>query len=351
MVLTFTGSYFIQLFFNDSHSSISNIICSEGLSYPLYFLFFKYLLDTLFTHRKSSWAITWIFAFLLTCVREQLTWTLLLCCGTGPKVFSDRSRRSRAGAWAVSLLIAILIFFSTTQISVATNRMHHGLNTHNSMGRSVILATAAYCSSPQDAKAFPELSVERTVFLAINEHIEETRSGERFAPEGLYQRFAYYSAHYDTLKDHLSSVMEDAGIPADDSGIYYSIAATLAVRNVKTLFRHVLLNFYAGMIRSITDFRRYLTAAAAILYCIALGWLAIFSRYKTMVWERTLLGTALIASVINAAFVAFGVFALSRYMFYNLPILYVSGEICFFRTIALWQEHRNLQHQGPDETA
>ena len=42
---------------------------------------------------------------------------------------------------------------------------------------------------------------------------------------------------------------------------------------------------------------------------------------------------ALSLTTLNCWFVSLGVFALPRYMFYNLPLLYISAEILFLRLL------------------
>ena len=44
---------------------------------------------------------------------------------------------------------------------------------------------------------------------------------------------------------------------------------------------------------------------------------------------------ALLLTLLNCWFVSLGVFALSRYMFYSLPLLYLAAEILFIRLLLL----------------
>ena len=68
-------------------------------------------------------------------------------------------------------------------------------------------------------------------------------------------------------------------------------------------------------------------------YACCLVGILICRKLRILESERRFLLSVLVMTFLNCFFVSFGVYAINRYMFYNLPLLYIGAEICAFALI------------------
>lgn len=334
--VTFTAGacFLLQLVFTGNHILASNVIFSEGLAYPLYILLIKYTFAAWRYPSVKNALLAALFSFLLIGARGQLSWTLLIVLALGIRAMRAASR-CRAISVAAGAALAAAVFLLCSALNTASNAYKHGFGQNATMGRSVVLATAIWCSEPEDAALFPEDSPERGFLEDVNAFIDEEGCAARCAPEGLIDRFYYFTDLYDTLKDSLSTFMLEYTPLENATAFSVRIALRLAAHRPLSLLRHTSMNFLAGAVRSVAIFSPAFIVLAAVFYLVTLVTALVCRKKGVLVLESRLMLAALLLTLLNCWFVSLGVFALSRYMFYSLPLLYLAAEILFIRLLLL----------------
>lgn len=332
--ITFTAAacFLLQLVFTSNGIFAPNVIFSEGLAYPLYLLLAKYFFAGWRYPSKKLLCLTALFSFLLIGTRGQLSWTLLLILALGIRTLRAAGRSCAISCVATAALAAA-VFLLCSALNTASNAYKNGFGQNATMGRSVVLATAIWCSEPEDTVLFSEDSPERAFLEEVNAFIDEKGCAARYAPDELITRFYYFTDRYDTLKDALSTFMLNH-VPLKELTLFsIRIALRLAAHRPLALLRHTSMNFLAGAVRSVAIFSPMFIILAALFYLITLVTVLMCRKTGILAAECRLMLGALSLTTLNCWFVSLGVFALPRYMFYNLPLLYISAEILFLRLL------------------
>ena len=112
----------------------------------------------------------------------------------------------------------------------------------------------------------------------------------------------------------------------------------LVLANPGAYLLHCAQNGLVGLIRTVAILRPGINILAGLFYLYLLGCLLISHKKETLKNERLLTCLGLLCALLNALVMAPGVFALSRYMFYNLPIMYFAA-ILFLRGLVMeWRK-------------
>lgn len=318
------STFMVQRFFTSSEMVTSNAILSEGIAIPLYFLYMLFMLRSAVYREKKAYFRAVFFTFLLVITRGQLYWTVLATALVGFRVFVPGEelrglRRLRVRLMPVFLAAAVGMGALLTE---CTNTLiHGGIFRTGTAGRDVVLATAFFCSDPQDAELFDEGSLERIIFDDVQGYIDEHRAALRYHEGDIFSWYSFFSSTYDPLKTQIVfSINEHAEEPV---GIWSPLTRGLVAANWRDILGQAVRNFYVGLMRSVAVFHRYINGFVLLFYAYCIGYIFLFRKRQELAAARVMLGTALLCTLLNALFVSFGVFALSRYMFYNLPVLYM----------------------------
>lgn len=318
------STFMVQKFFTSNKMVTSNAILSEGIAIPLYFLYMIFMLRSAVYREKKAYIRAVFCTFLLVITRGQLYWTVLATALVGFRVFvPDEKQRGlrRLGVRLMPVFLAAVVGMSAMMAECTNTLIHGGIFRTSTAGRDAILATAFFCSDPQDAELFDEGSVERVIFDDIQGYIDEERAALRYHEGDIFSWYRFFSSVYDPLKTKIVfSINEHAEKPV---GIWSPLTRGLVAANWMGILGQAARNFYVGLMRSVAVFHRYINGFVLLFYAYCIGYIYLFRKRQELAAVRVMLGTALLCTLLNALFVSFGVFALSRYMFYNLPVLYM----------------------------
>lgn len=326
------STFLVQKFFTSNGLVTSNAILSEGISIPLYFLYMLCLLRSAIYCEKRAYFFAVLFTFLMVITRGQLYWTVLATALIGFRVFVPDEKQQGLRRWIVCLMpvvLAVVVGVGALLAECANTFIQGGIFRPVTAGRDVVLATAFFCSEPQDAERFEEGSIERIIFDDVQAYIEENQAALRYHEGDIFSWYNFFSSVYDPLKTQIVlSINTHAEEPI---GIWSPLTRGLVVANWRDILGQAMRNFYVGLMRSVAVFHRYINGTVILFYVYCIGYILLFRKKQELAPVCTALGTALLCTLLNALFVSFGVFALSRYMFYNLPILYMLALISLYR--------------------
>lgn len=320
-----------------------NAILTEGIAYPLYLLFIKYWF--LAVRRAEGRALLGAaaIAFLLTSTRGQFYWLLIaLCIGLvmilrrKPKEDKPARRKLLGGGLIAAAAYALL----TVAFSVGYHYAITGAATGTTLGAEVTVAAVLYDCDMAAADFLPEDSEERIVLENTLREAAENGWTVYDAKGDWQARYRHYEGSFDMVRlGFLGQIAAYHGIdfnpdmPAEllarRAGQYAKFLPRLIVGHFGPYMQTRLLNFLAGMIRSNATMNLPGTILSAAVYLLALIFLLLSRRRAAYAAPRLLLRLVLLGALLNALFCCWGVFALSRYMYYSFPLIYLALALFF----------------------
>lgn len=322
-----------------------NAIMTEGITYPLYLLFFKYLFAAVDEHAPKRLIPAAVLSFLLTSTRGQLFFLPLVLLAALPAACKTRTggaetpkKRIIFRALAVAGVYAALTF----AFSIGYHYLSTGAPTSTTMGKEVLLTAAVYNSDSEDLAALPPDSEARAILGTALEQSEAAGYTYRFASGGLFARYRHYEDNYDLVRIKLLNAVSAYYGTSDETvmaGAMRRMSQSLPALLLRVRSQYLataMRNLIAGLARAVSQMSRFgLLVAAGVYACC---FVCVFGSFKFARERyhsaRVFLLLALLAALLNALFCCFGVFALSRYSYYNFPLIYL-GLMLFFRQVLL----------------
>ena len=320
------------------YSFFCNAILTEGIAYPLYLLFIKYWF--LAVRRAEGRALLGAAAaaFLLTSTRGQFYWLLIalfigLVMVLKQKPRADRSARKKlwGGALAGAAAYAVL----TVALSLGYHYALTGTATGTTLGTEVTVAAVLYDCDTSSADFLPEGSEERIVLENTLREAADNGWTVHDAEGNWMARYRHYEASFDEVRQSFLGQIAAyhgldsfGGMPAEllaeSAGQYAKFLPRLIVDHFGPYMQTRLLNLLAGLIRSNATMHLPGALLSLGVYLCCLVFLLLSRRRAAYAAPRLLLKLILLGAVLNAVFCCFGVFALSRYMYYSFPLIYLA---------------------------
>ena len=330
LLLISVAIFLVQKWLTRAGLISSNTLISEGISIPFYLLFFRYVLQAVLEFNKKAFFVSCLFATGIILTRAQLYWVLAVVFVV--RLYLSDSSRKKAFFSAILVCAVIAGFVQGTRVIQNASVEDEQSKAPSSM---YMLSTAVYCSEPEDAALFPADSAEQLLFVRTREWIDDPAQHAAFSYEtgDLTNRHKNFETYYDHVKGmltyHYLVLLEDGLVPN-----MMNMFVKLILANPGAYLLHCAQNGLVGLIRTVAILRPGVNILAGLFYLYLLGCLLISRKKETLKNERLLTCLGLLCALLNALVMAPGVFALSRYMFYNLPILYFTA-ILFLRGLVI----------------
>lgn len=329
--------FLVQKWLTRSGLISSNTLISEGFSIPFYLFFFRYALQAVLEKNKKAFLLACVFTAGIILTRAQLYWVLAVIFLVRLLISDGSRKKAFFSAVLVCALIAGVIQGTRViqNFSVQDDQSKAPSNLY-------LLSTAVYCSQREDAALFPEGSPEQQLFLLTRDWMDDPTRLAAFSYEtgDLTNRHQNFEAYYDHVKGILgyyyTELVNTGSIP-DMSEMFI----TLVLANPGDYLLHCGQNALVGLIRTVAILRPGINILAGLFYVYLAGCLLISRKAVCLEKERTLTCMGLVCVLLNALIMAPGVFALSRYMFYNLPIMYIAA-VLFLRGLFLAWRSKQL---------
>ena len=331
-VLVSAAVFLAQKWFTRKGILSSNTLFSEALSLPFYLLFFRYALEAFQERKRKAFCLSCVFALCLILTRGQLYWVLVIIFINGLRASgSDRRKAFLSGVLACAVLAGCVQgarYVQTSSVRDTQSKSPVGF---------FLLSTAVYCSEKEDAGLFPEASGERRLFDAARTFMDDPQNLAAFSYEtgDLTSRQKKFESGYDPLK----SVLRTEYAALTEEGGHASVGKMtrmLIFRNFGAFLLHCVQNTATALIRTVAILRPVVNALAGVFLALMLLAAVILGRDPRFLKETQFVTLGLLCVFLNALIMAPGVFALSRYVFYNMPVLYLAAMILFRSVVLQW---------------
>ncbi len=331
-------SYALRLFMVGKEALYCNTVLTEGFTYPLYFLFIKYAFFAFDAKRFRYLFVAIVVSLLLTLTRGQLINTFLIVAGLFIVILfkGEEGKSGRAVMMIKGVVTAAAYFSLILSVSCLFHYVTAGLFTPTTMGKEAVLGAVLYNSSSSDEALLTEETENKELFRITMIRSEADGLTYRSSPGGLIGSFKHYESSHDPIRGHLKEAILERYGETDDNMVHFTVAAfsdaclpVLLKANLGNYLRNCAVNALGGIVRSNSIMSKAGTILSAAVYLAGIAYLVVYSGKGLHLGERRLLGLVFLATAVNCLFCSFGVFELSRYVYYNFPCIYLSLLICF----------------------
>ena len=340
----FFGMYLMRLFIVGEEALYCITVMTEAVTYPVYYLFVKYAFCAWDDAEPKYLLTAAVLAFILAVTRGQLISLFLVLIALFLVLFF---RKKRSGADSGSLkrfavksaACAACYFAGIALLSCIYHFAASGTFTTTTMGKEAVLGAVLYNSSASDVEVFDH-GTEAYRFLSSSMAEAEQEGLTYKASKGsVADRFRHYEASHDELRecllDHIRSAYKIKKSSTQARLIVVSIAdtclPTLMRMNFGRYLKNCAVNAFGGLVRSNSILRTPGIIWSFLLYGLSV--LFLFLKNDAYKKEQRLMSLILISILMNALFCSFGVFELSRYVYYNFPCFYLALFLAAFRLV------------------
>lgn len=353
-------------------SMYSNSILTEGITLPLYLLFFRFLLEYFRTESKKSLALCCALSFLMISARKQMVISLAMLAVCILIVFI-RKKKLFTGA-GLLLGCAILVMGGSTLLDLGYNYVVRGEAVrHSSDGR--FLTTMAFYTAERDDAEYIEDEKIRELFLEIYDVCDEAGYLKHSAGEGWLNRVSHFGDSYDCIQIDTMWPAVNAFVQENygDGTVFLSehadqvmsvINRSVIPHNLGKILGSFLDNFLSGLITTVAQRNRILnwySLAVYLLYLALFLWnLREESRRRSQTRHENaaqgesasgngrlneagtqisaLAGLTLLSILCNVGLVSLVIFCQTRYTIYNMPLFYISLILLLYNFLLVKRE-------------
>lgn len=345
--VVFLISIFVSLlnrFIAGRGSMYSNSILTEGITIPLFLLFFRYLYDYFVNHTKNSFVVASVITGILVATRKQMYVALILLFLVTVLVKAASvkdSSKSEMKKWILSIgrafILCIGILLSVTLLDHTYNYIVRGRFVGHSSDNRFILTMVFYASEKEYVEELPEEL--RPLFLDIYEKCDEEGYLMHSAGEGWYNNVVHFGDYYDLIQintmwpaiqhyveNHYTSDSTERELITDD--ITNIMITSLMPKTAPKIARALFNNVLSGLVTTIAQRNHILIWYSLLAYA---GYLFLLLYYRKLagctdaVVKLCLL--TLLSIIVNVALVSAVIFCQTRYTIYNMPLFYISGLV------------------------
>lgn len=321
-------------------SMYSNSILTEGITIPLFLLFFCYIADYMMNHKLPSLIIASLISFLLVSTRKQmyLTLILLFCIIIYVRLKSKLSVNKKKNALfgiLSSVCICFLIFLASFLMDHTYNYIVHNEFTGHSSDNRFVMTMILYTSEREYVELLPEDI--QSLYLSIYDICDEKGYLMHSSGKGWLSQVSHFGDHYDHIQidtmwpsiqeyaaTHITNEYTGRELATDDI-THQMITSLLPVSTGKII--HVLINnFLSGLVTTVAQRNVVLIWYSLIAYlgylCLLVANIRIHHGF-TNTSRFSLL--CIFSIIVNVLLVSAVIFCQTRYTIYNMPLFYISG--------------------------
>ncbi|MBQ6426053.1 MAG: hypothetical protein IJJ92_04595 [Clostridia bacterium] len=342
--LGFFGLYLLRLFIVGEEALYCVTVMTEAVTYPVYYLFVKYAFSAWDETEPKYLLTAAVLAFVLAVTRGQLICLFLVLVALFLillfKMKRAGAKRSALKRFTVrSTVCAVCYFLGITLFSCVYHFAASGTFTTTTMGKEAVLGAVLYNSSASDIEVFDHGTEAYRFLSAAMTEAEQEGLTYKASKGGVADRFRHYEASHDELRecllDHIKSAYGIKKSSTEARLIVVSIADTclpvLLRMNFGRYLGNCAVNAFGGLVRSNSILRIPGIIWSFLLYGLSVVFL--FLKNGAYKKEQRFLSLILLSILINALFCSFGVFELSRYVYYNFPCFYLALFLIAYRFI------------------
>ncbi|MBO5093087.1 MAG: hypothetical protein J6C33_01875 [Lachnospiraceae bacterium] len=321
---------------SSSRMVLSNAVLTEGISFPLFYLFTAFMILGLFAEEKKGrfYGAAFLCALLLVLTRNQMLVAFAAWCA----VMLFEAARRRSFKRLLLLLLSILLFFGArSAVNRIYNRAIHEGYAGANTGSYNLLTTMLYLSEPEDALLITD-EEQRALFTEMHVQMEEGGMTRADAPDGILGRAYHYEDCYDTIgftiqQPCLFGYAAEKGIPEGEA---LNEVVRVAGEMNRDLLPHLAgaycCNYIAtavsGLTRSVSASGTVMGIYSIVIYFLAAALVIYLYRKNKRSKAALLMLFAMLMICANVFATALMIMCLSRYMIYNTALFYIAGLMC-----------------------
>jgi hypothetical protein len=315
-------------------SMYSNSILSESLAYPLFVLFFRYLLQYMYENDDRSLIISSIMSFVLISTRKQMYVSLFLLI----IVFMYQIIKTRQFKNIYRILIVcFLVIGSNKLLDYTYNFVVRGLKaTHTSSDR--FPATVVfYCSTEENASLIKNIEI-RNIFVSVSQECNKKSLLKANIQGDWYEYAMHFCDNYDLIQLHYMWPMEKEyalslhNVNNNEAEVIVDLYNKEIIRSLtpkiwSTILHTFACNFLLGLMTTVAAVR---SVFKYYMYFICLAYLTLMIIYlvKEKENDTAKLSVIVFLSVImNVGIVSMVIFPQTRYTIYNMGLFYTAGYL------------------------
>lgn len=339
---------------------LMNSILSEGITLPLYVVFFTFILKMLFSDDKKVYygLLSLIFCILLITARGQLmsvliVWVLvaIYCC----------IKKKRFWWIPISIILFIGAFFAKLLVNNIYNYLANGVATGNTSEAYTILANTLFWMDLDQKVVYEDKEIQ-AVYDEIIVNLSDVKLNYKYAPNNLDDFVTYYEYCHDEIKFNEIYTVIPIHYYVRRNGFTDSITTAIECdKTAKIIYSKLLLsnpkNYFstytklatAGMIRTVAILSPLFDIYAIGIYTLFIFVsLCLFLRYRKAdvviksVELAVFLMILILGLVLSTSFVTA---CISRYVIYNMSLFYI---VLLILIQTLIRQKRNIQY-GEEE--
>lgn len=321
-------------------SMYSNSILTEGITIPLFLLFFRYIYEYICTQSHKALVISCALAGLMIAARKQMyvALFLLFCAVIVVQVFSAaKGERGRKVLLSVgkAMILCVAIFLTVTLMDHTYNYIVRGRFVGHASDNRFVLTMVFYTAEEEYVEELPEEI--QSLYLDIYRQCDAKGYLMHSAGEGWYNNVVHFGDNYDFIQidtmwptiqvyasNYSNGDLTQRELITDD--ITNVMITNLMPKTAPKIVRVLFNNFLSGLVTTVAQRNRILIYYSIIAY---LGYFALlggyWKKYGKMDDTVKLCLLTLVSIVVNVGLVSAVIFCQTRYTIYNMPLFYISG--------------------------
>ena len=325
-------------------SMYSNSILTEGITVPLYMLFFRFLLEYFWTESKRSLFLCCLLCFLLISTRKQMLISLVMLAVCILIVFIRKGKFFRG--MGLLLICAASVLGGSTVLDLGYNYVVRGEAVRHSSDVRFLTTMAFYTAERSDADYIRDEQI-RELFLEIYDACDEAGYLKHSAGKGWLNRVTHFGDSYDCIQidtmwpavnEFVQENYGDGTVLLNEYAdqVMSVINWSVIPHNLWEVLGSFLDNFLSGLITTVAQRNRLLNWYSLFIYLLYLL-LFLWSLWKEDRGKKAGIritetaGLTFLSILCNVGLVSLVIFCQTRYTIYNMALFYMSLILLLYR--------------------
>ena len=322
-------------------SIYSNSILTEGIALSLWIFFLYFLLKALYQYDLRFAAAALLLAAVMTDTRKQMAIAYIAVIAVLGICWAHREEYvKRMGIVLLMAAGSVILALGITRIYNYNLRGEFAQNTRD---MNLVLTTTLYVSDREDGELIQEETV-RELFYEVYDILDKKECNYKYAGSGWRNLEAHYGAHYDMITiDTTKDLFTDyavkngfsEGMDAEQEADRMSgeIVKALFMDNLKTYGKVYMASVGNGFVNTVAKKGKVLDYYALGVYIAYIGLMILCFLQKNTRKSALFALTVLLLVIINVGVTAALIFCQTRYMIYNMAMVYIALFLMCYRLV------------------
>ena len=309
-----------------------NEICSEGLAIPLFLFFVSQLLTFIWEKKYSSLLVCMFYAVCLISVRKQMYIVFIIMGVIYLILFMVKQIPLKKFLLAVSSILGVLLL--TVGIDYLYNFCTRGTWMRHTADSAAMAVTVLYCSDSEDSAYFQDSDMGELIHNIMK--IAEERKDTYISTSGNWlNQYQHYANHFDAIGygivndsyyEYLDThfTLTEAEREKKIGELNKEVIAVLLPVQWKQVAKVTIINMIAGLCNTISNAKNLFTwynIFFTVVYIVLLIRCICKKNNIPLLWFSFLV---FLSTAVNVGVVGLMIFAQTRYMIYNMPLVYIA---------------------------